>query len=85
MSMKLLGVISGGSVVMDLLPIRFYAFGSFYRKNGNKMGECISYLYDSDKREVLYIILVEFDIPKKLMRLIKMCLNETYSKVHVGK
>jgi hypothetical protein len=41
--------------------------------------------YDSIKREVLYNILLEFGIPKKLVRLIKMCLNETYSKVHVGK
>jgi retron-type reverse transcriptase len=36
-------------------------------------------------REVLYNILLEFGIPKKLVRLIKMCLNETYSKVRVGK
>jgi hypothetical protein len=42
-------------------------------------------VYDSVKREVLYNILLEFGIPKKLERLIKMCLNETYSKVHVGK
>jgi hypothetical protein len=41
--------------------------------------------YDSIKREVLYNILLEFDTPKKLVRLIKMCLNETYSKVRVGK
>jgi hypothetical protein len=41
--------------------------------------------YDSVKREVLYNILVEFGIPKKLVRVIKMCLNETYSKVRVGK
>jgi hypothetical protein len=41
--------------------------------------------YDSIKREVLYNILLEFDIPKKLVRLIKMCLNETYSKVRIGK
>jgi hypothetical protein len=41
--------------------------------------------YDSIKREVLYNILLEFGILKKLVRLIKMCLNETYSKVHVGK
>jgi hypothetical protein len=27
----------------------------------------------------------EFGIPKKLVRVIKMCLNETYSKVRVGK
>jgi hypothetical protein len=41
--------------------------------------------YDSDKREVVYNILLEFDISKKLVKLIKMCLNETYSKVRIGK
>jgi hypothetical protein len=41
--------------------------------------------YDSIKREVLYNILLEFGIPKKLVRLIKMCLNETYGKVCIGK
>jgi hypothetical protein len=41
--------------------------------------------YDSIKREVLFYILVEFGIPKKLLRLIKMCLNETYNKVRIGK
>jgi hypothetical protein len=40
--------------------------------------------YDSVKREVLYNILLEVGIPKKLVRLIKMCLNETYSKVRIG-
>ena len=33
----------------------------------------------------MYNILIEFGIPKKLVRLIKMCLNENYSGVHVGK
>jgi hypothetical protein len=32
-------------------------------------------------REVLYNILVQFGIPRKLVGLIKMCLNETYSTV----
>ena len=41
--------------------------------------------YDSVKREVLYNILMEFVIPKKLIRLIKMCLTETYSRVWVRK
>ena len=41
--------------------------------------------YDSVGREVLYIILIEFNIPMKLVRLIKMCLNDTYSRFWVGK
>jgi hypothetical protein len=41
--------------------------------------------YDSMKGEVLYNILIEFGVPMKLVRLIKMCLNETYSKVRIGK
>jgi hypothetical protein len=41
--------------------------------------------YDSVRREVFYNILLEFGVSKKLIRLIKMCLNETYSKVRVGK
>ena len=41
--------------------------------------------YDSVKREILYNILIEFGVPRKLVRLIKMCLTETYSRVQVGK
>jgi hypothetical protein len=41
--------------------------------------------YDSVRREVLYNILIEFGIPRKLVRLIKMCLSENYSRVQVGK
>jgi hypothetical protein len=41
--------------------------------------------YDSVRREVLYTILIEFRIRMKLVRLIKMCLNETYSNVRIGK
>jgi hypothetical protein len=40
---------------------------------------------DLIRREVLYKILIEFGIPRKLVRLIKMFLNKTYSKIHIGK
>jgi hypothetical protein len=41
--------------------------------------------YDSVRRKVLYNILSEFGIPRKLVGIIKMCLNETYSRVCIGK
>jgi hypothetical protein len=36
-------------------------------------------------REVLYNIVIEYGITMKLSGLIKMCLNETISKVCIGK
>jgi hypothetical protein len=33
----------------------------------------------------LYNIVIEFGIPRKLVRLIKMCLAETYNRVRVGR
>jgi len=41
--------------------------------------------YDSVRREVLYNILIAFGVPKKLVRVVKMCLNETYNRLGVGK
>ena len=41
--------------------------------------------YVSVKREVLYNILIQFSIAMKLVRLIKMCQNKTYSRARVGK
>jgi hypothetical protein len=37
------------------------------------------------RKEVLYSMLTEFGIHMKLIRLIKMCLNETCNKVCIGK
>jgi hypothetical protein len=36
-------------------------------------------------REVLYSVFIEFGIPWKLVGKIKMCLNETYNTMHIGK
>ena len=41
--------------------------------------------YDSVRREVLFNIFFEFGDPKKMVRLVKMYLSETYSRVRVGK
>jgi hypothetical protein len=41
--------------------------------------------YDSVGREVLYSSLIEFGIPRKLVGIIQIRLNETYSTVPIGK
>jgi hypothetical protein len=40
--------------------------------------------YDSVRKVVMCNILIEFGVHMKLFRLIKTCLNETYSEVHIG-
>jgi hypothetical protein len=46
---------------------------------------CTQKAYDSVRREVWYNILMEIGVPMKLVRLIKMCLNEMYNKSRLGK
>ena len=41
--------------------------------------------YNSVRMEVLYNILIKFGTPMKLVSVIKMCVNESYSRVGVGK
>jgi hypothetical protein len=81
--MKLLGIISVGFDVTDQLLIRLSAFVRYCRKKW-EYNETVHHLfidlkkaYDSVRREVLYNILIEFGVPMKLARLIKMCLNKT--------
>jgi hypothetical protein len=40
--------------------------------------------HNSVRREILYNILIEFGIPMKQRELLKMCLNEIYSRVHLS-
>jgi hypothetical protein len=89
--MKLSGIISMGFDVTDQLLIRFYAFVRYGRKKW-EYNEAVNQLfldfkkaYDSVRMDVLYNILIKFGVPMKLIMLIKMFLNETYSKVCMGK
>ena len=56
-----------------------------YNKSVHQLLTGAKKAYDSLRRKVLYNFLIEFGIPLKLVRQIKMYLNETYSKVQVGK
>ena len=80
-----------GSDATGQLLIIYSAFVKYLRKKW-EYNEAVHQLfiefkkaYDSVRREVLYNILIELGIPMKLVRLIKMCLIETYSRVRVGK
>jgi hypothetical protein len=77
--MKLLGIISAWLDVTDQLLIRFSAFFRYWRKNGSTMRPNL--LFDEEGSSIL----IEFGVLMKLVRLIKMCLNETYSKVRIDK
>jgi hypothetical protein len=78
--MKLLGIISVGFDVTEQLLIRFSVFVRHWRKMG--ANETVHQLFvdfkkacDSVRREVLYSIVIEFGVPKKPVKLIRMCLN----------
>jgi hypothetical protein len=90
MSIKLLGIISVGSIKTSPMDQIFYIQQILEKKweyNGTVLQLLTDFkkAYGPIKREALHNILPEYGIPKKLVRLIKMCLNETYSKVCVGK
>jgi hypothetical protein len=55
-----------------------------YNEAGHQLYIDFKRAYDSVRREVLYNILIEFGIPRKLVRLIKMCLTEKCSRDRVG-
>ena len=86
MQRKLLGIINVDSDARGRLLIRHILEKKWkYNEAVHQLFIDFKKAYDSVRREVLYNILIEFGIPKKLLRLIKMCLTETYSRVWVGK
>jgi len=92
MQSKLLGIINVDFDATGQLLIIYSAFIKYLRKKKWEYNEAVHQLfidfkkaYDSVRREVLYNILIQFGVPMKLVRLIKMCLTETCSRVRVGK
>jgi hypothetical protein len=89
MQMKLFGITNVDFYVTGRLINILYPSdtGEKWEYNGTVHQLFIDFkkAYDSVRREVLYNILIEFGIPRKLVGLIKMCLNETYSRVRIGK
>jgi hypothetical protein len=68
----------------------FFSLVRYWKKCGSTRRQYISFVdfkkaYDSVRRAVLYNILIDFGIPMKLIKLIEMCLNETYHKLLIGK
>jgi hypothetical protein len=90
MQMKLLGNANVDFDVIGQRKIRCSISVEYWKKweyNGTVPQLFIDFkkAYDSVNREALYNILIEFGIPRKLVGLIEMCLNETYSRVRIGK
>jgi hypothetical protein len=89
MSMKLMETINVGSVVTSTTDKIFYIRQILKKKweyNGtvHQLFRDLKNACDFVKRDVLYNILLEFGILKKLVRLSEMSLNETYSKIRIG-
>ena len=86
-----MGIINVDSDATGRLLIIYSAFVKYWRKKWeyNKAVHQIfidfKKVYDSVRREVLYNILIQFGVPKNLVRLVNMCLTATYSRVRVGK
>jgi hypothetical protein len=82
MQTKLLGTTNAAFDIIGQQLIIFYISSGTEKKweyNGTVHQLFIDFkkAYVSVRREALYNILIEFGIPRKLVRLIKMCLNET--------
>jgi hypothetical protein len=85
-----LGIISVDFDTKGSTIDHIFCISQILGKNGNTVKRCINCIgfkkaYESVRREVLYDHIFVFAIHMKLIRLIKMCLNETYSRARVGK
>jgi hypothetical protein len=91
MQRELLGIISVDFNTTGEILINIFCICQIHEKK-REYNDAVHRLFtdfkkacNSVRREDLYNILIEFGIPMKLVRLIKMCLNETYGRVWVGK
>jgi hypothetical protein len=91
MQRKLLGTISVDFDATSQLLIIYSTFVNYLKKKWEYNEEVrqlfvhIIEAYDSVGLEVSYNILIDLGIHRKLVRLIKMCRNETYSRDRIGK
>jgi hypothetical protein len=74
--------------VIDQLRNIYFVFVRKFEYNGtvHQLLTDFEKTYDRVRRKVLYVIFIEYVIPVKLVRLIKICLNEpvvnsTYVKI----
>jgi uncharacterized membrane protein len=83
----IIGVINVGFNITDQLLIRFSAFVRYWRKMGvqfkstsaiHRLQESLGF---SEKGSIIHYS-YNFGVPMKLVRLIKMCLNETESNMY---
>jgi hypothetical protein len=85
---KLLVIISVDFDATGQLLIVYTAYVKYLRKNFTVEVHQLFIDFkkdcDSVRKVVLHNILIEFSIPMNLLRLIKMCLKETYSRVQFG-
>jgi hypothetical protein len=90
MKRKLLRTTIVDSDVLYQRRIKFSISVGYWRKKeyydtAHQLFRDLKKTYTSVSREVLCSILIEFGMPRRLVGLIKMCLNETYSTVRIGK
>jgi hypothetical protein len=86
MQRNLLGIISGDFdgtcqlLIIHSASIKYLRKKWEYNKAVHQLFIDFKEAYDSFRREVLYNILFEFGILMKQVRLITVCLNETYNR-----